>query len=133
MVLGGLLLVPWILYLAGELPRTTRARNWSLMWAGIDIAEAIGLVVTGVLLWRRSQFRTLPAALTCALLTADAWVDVTTSAPGHARAMAVVMAVVVEIPAAIGLLVLAIRAFPRVVTTDRSPEREFVAESSVRI
>jgi hypothetical protein len=134
LVLAGLLLVPWILYLSGELPRTTRARNWSLMWAGIDIAEAVGLVVTGILLWRRSQFRALPAAITCALLAADAWVDITTSAPGHARAMAIVMATVLEIPGAIGLLVLAIRAFPRVAATpDRSPAREVAPEPRVRI
>ena len=121
MVLAGLLLVPWILYLSGELPRTTRARNWSLMWAGIDISEAVGLVITGILLWRRSQFRALPAAITCALLAADAWVDITTSAPGHARTMAVLMASVIEIPGAIALLVLALRAFPRVATPDPMP------------
>lgn len=114
MVLGGLLLVPWVLYLAGELPHTTRARNWSLMWAGIDVAEAIGLVTTGLLLWRRSPYRALTAAVTCALLAADAWVDITTSAPGHARALAITMAALVEIPGAIGLMVLAIRAFPPV-------------------
>ena len=132
MVLAGLLLVPWILYLAGELPRTTRARNWSLMWAGIDIAEALGLVVTGILLWRRSQFRALPAAITCALLAADAWVDITTSAPGHAKVMAIVMAAVIEIPGAVGLLVLAIRAFPRVVIPV-SAAQELTPEPGVRI
>jgi hypothetical protein len=114
MVLGGLLLVPWILYLGGTLPDTTRAPNWSLMWTGVDIAEAVGLVVTGVLLWRRSPHRALPAAFTSALLAADAWIDVTTSAPGHARAIAIIMAVVIEVPVAIGCLVLSIRAFPRV-------------------
>lgn len=91
MVLTGLLLVPWILYLAGELPRTTRARNWSLMWTGVDIAEAVGLILTGILLWRRSSYRALPAAFTSALLAVDAWIDVTTSAPGHTRAMAITM------------------------------------------
>jgi hypothetical protein len=112
MVLGGVLLVPWILYLGGTLPDTTRARNWSLMWTGLDIAEAVGLVLTGILLWRRSPHRALPAAFTSALLAADAWVDVTTSAPGHARIIAITLAVVVEIPVAIGCLVLAVRAFP---------------------
>lgn len=113
MVFGGLLLVPWILYLAGALPHSTRARNWSLMWTGLDIAEALGLVLTGVLLWRRSPYRALPAAFTSALLAADAWIDVTTSAPGHAKALAITMAALVEVPAAIGCLVLSVRAFPR--------------------
>lgn len=114
LVFAGLLLVPWILYLAGSLPDTTRARNWSLMWTGLDIAEAVGLVVTGVLLWRRSLHRALPAAFTSALLAADAWIDVTTSAPGHARTVAIVLAVLGEMPMAIGCLVLAVRAYPRV-------------------
>jgi hypothetical protein len=114
LVLGGLLLVPWTLYLAGALPHTTRARNWSLMWTGLDIAEAVGLALTGVLLWRRSRHRALPAAFTAALLAADAWIDVTTSAPGHARTLAIVMAALIEIPAAAGCLVLAVRALPRV-------------------
>lgn len=113
MVLGGLLLVPWILYLSGTLPDTTRARNWSLMWTGVDIAEAVGLVVTGVLLWRRSPHRALPAAFTSALLIVDAWIDVTTAAPGHALTLAITTAAVVEIPVAIGCLILSIRAFPR--------------------
>lgn len=110
LVFGGLLLVPWVLYLAGELPHTTRARNWSLMWTGLDVAEAMGLVLTGILLWRRSPHRALPAAFTSALLGADAWVDITTSAPGHARALAIIMAVLVEVPAAVGCLVLSLRA-----------------------
>ena len=114
MVLGGLLLVPWILYLGGALPHTTRARNWSLMWTGVDVAEAVGLVLTGILIWRRSPYRALSAVFTSALLAADAWIDVTTSAPGHARALAITMAVLAEVPAAIGCLVLSIRAFPRV-------------------
>ena len=112
MVLGGLLLVPWILYLGGALPHTTRARNWSLMWTGVDVAEAVGLVLTGILIWRRSPYRALSAVFTSALLAADAWIDVTTSAPGHARALAITMAVLAEVPAAIGCLVLSIRAFP---------------------
>ncbi|MET3805631.1 hypothetical protein ABIB25_002635 [Nakamurella sp. UYEF19] len=108
----GLLLVPWLLYLSFKLPDTTRARNWSLMWTGVDLAEAVGLVVTGVLLWRRSPHRALPAAFTSALLALDAWVDVTTSAPGHARTLALVMALLIEVPAAVGCLVLAVSAFP---------------------
>ena len=113
LTLAGVLLVPWVLYLAGQLPGTARARNWSLMWSGLDVAEALGLVLTGVLLWRRSPRRALPAAFTSALLSVDAWVDVTTSAPGHAKVLAIVMAAAVEVPAAIACLFLAVRAFPR--------------------
>ncbi len=113
MLIGcGLLLVPWLLYLSFKLPNTARARNWSLMWTGVDVAEAIGLILTGILQWRRSPRRALPAAFTSALLAIDAWVDVTTSAPGHAKVMSIAMAAGVEVPAAIACLVLAVSAFP---------------------
>ena len=103
--------MPWLLYLSFTLPTTTRARNWSLMWTGVDVAEAIGLIITGVLQWRRTPRRALPAAFTSALLFADAWVDVTTASP-HARTLAIVMAVVIELPAALACLFLAIWSFP---------------------
>jgi hypothetical protein len=97
---AGLLLVPWLCYMSLTLPSTTRAHNWSLMWSGMDAVEAVGLTVTGLFMWRRSRYRGIPAAFTAAVLILDAWVDVITSAAGHATAVAVVMAVVVEIPVA---------------------------------
>lgn len=112
LIVVGLLLVPWLLHLSFSLPRSARARNWSLMWAGVDVAEAIGLVVTGVLQWRRSPRRAIPAAFTSALLAVDAWVDVTTSAPGHAKVVAIGLAAALEVPAAVACLVLAFSTFP---------------------
>ena len=121
LVAAGLLLVPWVLYLSGRLPDTARARNWSLMWTGLDVAEAVGLVLTGVLQWRHSRHRALPAAFTGALLTVDAWVDVTTSAPGHARFWAILMACAVEVPAAVACLLLATWTYPRPPSPDLEP------------
>lgn len=114
----GLLLVPWLLYLSISLPNTARARNWSLMWTGVDVAEAVGLILTGILQWRRTPRRALPAAFTSALLSIDAWVDVTTSAPGHAKYISILMAAAIEVPAAIACLVLATSTFP---TPDHIP------------
>ncbi len=107
---AGLLLVPWLCYVSLTLPSTTRAHNWSLMWAGMDAAEAVGLIVTGVLMLRRSRYRGIPAAFTAAVLILDAWVDVITSAAGHATVMAVVLAVVLEIPVATFCLVVAVNS-----------------------
>ena len=107
------MLVPWLLYMSIRLPDVPRAHNWSLMWTGIDVAEAIGLIVTGVMVWRRSARRAVPAAITCAVLVLDAWVDITTSAAGAATTLAIAMAVVVEIPVAVLCLVVAISSFPR--------------------
>ncbi len=109
---GGLLLLPWVLYMSIELPDTARARNWSLMWTGLDIAEAVALVATGILQWRGSRLRALPATVASVLLAVDAWIDVTTSAPGHATVTAVLMAVLVEVPAALLCVLVAVRAFP---------------------
>jgi hypothetical protein len=114
LIAGGLLLVPWFLYLSFRLPDTARASNWSLMWTGLDVAEALGLTLTGVLQWRRSPHRARPAAFTAALLAIDAWVDVTTSAPGHAKLVSIIMAAGVEVPAAIACLVLAVWTLPDV-------------------
>ena len=105
---AGLLLVPWLFYMSVALPSTTRAQNWSVMWTGIDAAEAVGLIVTGLFVWRRSRYRAIPAAFTAAVLILDAWVDVITSAAGHATAMAIIMAVAVEIPVATVCLALAV-------------------------
>ena len=105
---AGLLLVPWLFYISVTLPSSTRAHNWSVMWTGIDAAEAVGLTVTGLFMWRHSRYRGIPAAFTAAVLILDAWVDVTSSAAGHATEMAVVMALAVEIPVAIVCLALAV-------------------------
>lgn len=126
MLIGcGLLLVPWLLYLSIQLPDTERARNWSLMWTGIDVAEAVGLILTGFLQWRRHPHRALPAAFTSALLTVDAWVDVTTSAPGHAKVLSIVMAAAVEVPAAIACLLLAVSTFPVAPVASGPPPAKF--------
>ena len=112
LIVAGLLIIPWLVYLAFHLPSTAKASNWSTMWIGLDVAEAIGLIVTGILQWRRSRHRSLPAAFTSALMALDAWVDITTSAAGSARAMAIVMGVALEIPVAIACLALAIATAP---------------------
>jgi hypothetical protein len=112
LILFGIALVPWLLYLSIKLPNTARARNWALMWTGVDVAESIGLILTGVLYRRASPRRALPAAFTSALIAMDAWVDVTTSAPGHGRVLAIVLAVAVEVPVSVGCLLLALSSFP---------------------
>jgi hypothetical protein len=95
---GGAGLIPWLVVLASYLPASTLAWNWSTAWAGLDSLEALGLFSTGVLLIRRDARYCLTAAATAALLLVDAWFDVTTSAPGLGRLLAIAMAEVVELP-----------------------------------
>lgn len=106
-------LIPWLVVLATCLPVTTRAWNWSTAWAGLDSLEALGLLGTGLLLIRRDARYHLTAAATAALLLADAWFDVTTSAPGPDRMIAIAMAAGVELPAAAACAALAARGYRR--------------------
>jgi hypothetical protein len=91
---SGIGLVPWLAVLAITLPSATR-----VAWVGLDSLEALGLIVTGILVRGGDRRRALTAAATATLLLIDAWFDVTTSAgPGLTEAVA--MAVFAEIPMA---------------------------------
>lgn len=118
LIVAGIFFIPWLIYLAFHLPSSARASNWATMWIGLDIAEAIGLIVTGILQLRRSRHRSLPAAFTSALMALDAWIDITTSAAGSARTMAIVLGVGLEIPIAIACLWLAIITSPAATALD---------------
>ncbi|MFK0048712.1 LPXTG cell wall anchor domain-containing protein [Streptomyces sp. NPDC090741] len=97
---AGVALLPWMVVLAKTLPQTAEVANWSTAWIGLDALLAAGLSGTGLLL-RRHDPRAAPlAAATAALLLMDAWFDVTTSAPGGARATALALAVCAELPLA---------------------------------
>jgi DNA-binding PadR family transcriptional regulator len=111
-LIAGLAMIPWVLILACSLPPTTRAAHWSTAWAGLDALDTAGLTATGAALISRCSWLCLPAAITSTLLVADAWFDITTSAPGHAATVAIAMAVFPELPIAGLCAVLAIRHAP---------------------
>jgi hypothetical protein len=111
-LIAGLAMIPWVLILACSLPPTIRAAHWSTAWAGLDALEAAGLMTTGAALIGRCSWLCLPAAITSTLLVADAWFDITTSAPGHAATVAIAMAVFPELPIAGLCAVLAIHHAP---------------------
>jgi hypothetical protein len=96
---GGFL-VPWSAVLAKTLPSSTHVRRWSMAWAGLDATEAVAALATSALLARGDRRAAVPAAAFGALVLADAWFDVTTSAPGQESAIAIAEAVVVEVPLA---------------------------------
>ncbi len=96
---GGFL-VPWSAVLAKTLPNTTQVRRWSTAWAGLDASEAVAALTTSALLARGDRRAAVPAAAFGALVLADAWFDVTTSAPGRESAIAIAEAAVVEVPLA---------------------------------
>jgi hypothetical protein len=94
---GGFLL-PWCVLLGVTLPATAQVQNWSLAWVGLDAGEAIAALSTAILLARADSRASVTAAAGGALLVADAWFDVCTSAPDYRVALA--EAVFVELPLA---------------------------------
>lgn len=99
LAVGGFLL-PWCALLGATLPYTARVQNWSLAWVGLDAAEGAAALATAVLLARADVRAGLTAAAGGALLLADAWFDVCTSAPGLGHVIAVAEAMIAELPLA---------------------------------
>jgi len=97
-------LVPWCVVLAFTLPATTTAAHWSLAWVGLDAAEASSAALTWWFIRRCSAYAAVTSAMGAALLLADAWFDVCTSAAGMAQRVAVLQAAVLEIPLACAAL-----------------------------
>lgn len=120
---AGLIMIPWVLYLSMSLPKEAMDSHWALGWVGLDSGEALALFATGRFLMRADNRCTLTATAAAALLLTDAWFDVTAAAPGGELAIAIVMAVCVELPVAIGCTVLALRLirhpFPRSETAEQ--------------
>lgn len=112
----GVALLPWLVVLATGLPGRTLAGHWSLAWVGLDAAEALGLIVTGLLATRRDHRLGPIAAATATLLLVDAWFDTLTASSGGDLVAALLMASCAELPLAAGCVVLALcaaRANPR--------------------
>jgi hypothetical protein len=113
LVAAGLGMLPWLGVLAATLPASARAAHWPAAWIGLDSMEALGLLSTGLLLIRRKDYCSLTAAVTAALVLADAWFDVTTAAPGADQVIAIAMAAGIEIPVSLLCACVAVHAFPR--------------------
>ncbi|MFF9782425.1 hypothetical protein [Streptomyces nigrescens] len=101
---AGLILLPWLGYLAGTLPPAE-----AVAWVALDALEAVALLVTGTRLLRGDSRHRAPAAAAAVLLLADACLDLATAAPGTELATAVAMAVGAELPLAGLCAVLATR------------------------
>lgn len=106
--LAGLGLLPWTAYLVATLPsRHLQTGYYDLAWGGFDVALAALLVATGVGLLRRRLWVQSTATAAATMLVCDAWFDILSSQPGGERLMAVVLAVLVELPSALVCLLIA--------------------------
>jgi len=75
-------LTAWVFELGAVLQGQAQVRNWSSVWVGLDLLEITGLIMTAVLLRRRSAYLAPVAAATATLFALDAWFDVLTAAAG---------------------------------------------------
>jgi hypothetical protein len=91
-------LTAWVFELGAALTGQAEVRNWSSVWVGLDVLEIAGLVLTAVLLYRRSIYRPTVAAATAAFFALDAWFDVMTAQGGAAWYESLASAVFAEFP-----------------------------------
>jgi len=105
--LSAVVLVPVIVLLAVALPSIHRAEHWDVAWAGFDGMLALLLLAVAITTWRRSPWLEGAASAAATLLFVDAWFDVLTSSTQADLVMAIVEAVVVEVPLAVVCLLVA--------------------------
>ncbi|SDP78366.1 hypothetical protein SAMN04487981_14032 [Streptomyces sp. cf386] len=113
LVACGLALLPWLVVLADSLPAAAVASNWRTVWIGLDAAEAVALIATGLLAVRDHRLYPLTATAAATLLVVDAWFDTMTAAPGVDQVSAAAMAFGAELPLAVVCVVLAARGHAR--------------------
>jgi hypothetical protein len=98
---AAVVLLPWIAYLAITLPRRDLDRHYRLAWVGFDCLLVFAIVRTAYMAFRIDPRVQFPATATATLLFVDAWFDITTSGSRGAALEALLLALLVEIPAAI--------------------------------
>jgi hypothetical protein len=103
-------LVPWTLYLTYTLPAHHVTHDWNVAWAGFDLALTSALVATAVGVWVRGAWLEATAAVSTALLVADAWFDIVLADSGAERLEAILLALVAELPVALFCLWIALNA-----------------------
>jgi hypothetical protein len=100
LLLGGvaLALLPWSGYLGASLPGEHVVHHWDAAWVGFDLFEAVAVVLT--LLVRGSPLLPLFAAIAGTALLTDAWFDLVTADLGWDFGVALIEAVLAEVPLA---------------------------------
>lgn len=100
----------WVFELGAVLQGQAQVRNWSSTWVGLDLMEITGLVLTAILLRRRSAYLSAVAAVTATLFALDAWFDVLTASAGSDWYESLAAAFFGEIPMTVALTAVAIWA-----------------------
>lgn len=94
--------IPWLVYLGFTLPSKVRAEHYDIAWLGFDCAMWTTLATLAFCALRRHAATGPVAAVASMMLVVDAWFDVFTSSAGHGEmALAIVLALCLELPLAI--------------------------------
>ena len=107
-------LIVWTVFLALSLPKENLEHHYRLTWTGFDLIEVLAIYLTAHLAFRLDARVVFPATVVATLLVADAWFDVTTSATAADATQALILALLVELPAAAFSLYVAHRVGRRV-------------------
>ena len=99
--MAALTLVPWTVYLAGNLPTRQIANHWDAAWVGFDIFMFFLAALTTFFAYRRSAHVILSATSLAIILIIDSWFDVLTARPGLQQNEAIIFAAFIEIPLAL--------------------------------
>ena len=124
--MSGVLLVPWIWVLIEQLHGQAGKRSFDSSWVGLDVLEAVCLLIVARLLSRRHRVTSPFAAATAAILCMDAWFDTMSAAPQLAYAESLAMACFAELPLAALLAWTAWRTLPW--AAPRTPVTPFPAD-----
>jgi len=108
-------LLPWIVYLALTLPKRNLERHYRSTWVGFDTLLVVALAGAAYLAFRVDPRVQFPATTAATLLVVDAWFDVTTAGSRSDSFRAMILAVLVELPAAAFSLYVARRVSRRVI------------------
>ncbi|MBO0808364.1 MAG: hypothetical protein J2P32_08700 [Actinobacteria bacterium] len=102
---GAFGLAAWIGVLAVTLPPHYRAGGWQITWIGFDVTLLVTFALTAWSAWRRRQLLILCLVVLATLLICDAWFDVTLDWETSGFTMSLLLALLVELPAAAAALV----------------------------
>lgn len=101
---GAVVMVPWIIYLSNTLRGRHRVTMWDTAWIGFDIFLLVVLAASALAVWRRKMVAVVLLTAAAVTLLIDAWFDVTLSWGTKEQSIALLTAVIAELPLAIILL-----------------------------
>jgi hypothetical protein len=105
--LAAVVLVGWLVVLGLTLPRTYVVSRWDSVWTGFDLFLLAAIVATAWAAWLRRQLLIAFSIVCATLVVCDAWFDVMTAAPGRDQRLSVASALLVELPFAALLILVA--------------------------